>query len=393
MAEATGSPGTTSAPEPFPINGMSFSGIQNPGGSDDFTIEYQITRVLADRLGIVASRSEDGDDVLSIPKPLIDMLQTGPLAPPDGTPPDVVTDQYLKSENGITEIFTPFISKKLGTVAKLAITNDSSMTRNDFITKSNQRIRVIAKCFQIWSLLRGERASTPFIFLGHGGEIPGEWGDRKTLPEGYTLVAFTQCGLATYTDKISNFLNWAKRSQDWSMNPGKHAAEIGKIFETEVRVYEAGDSYPQLVYSPLLSHNSGGATAYARASGFHALPLIVENTMTTPMKVNTTTPLKVSDALSIYSGALYPTVDNIVGKTISDIQKIKIPIETIFGKFGPGVYYWPICRSLEGSTDPSQPPLMRSLSNDQQKRRTERNTLGGKKKRRKTNRHQRQRRR
>lgn len=356
-------------------------------------MEYQITRVLADRLGIVASRSEDGDDVLAIPKPLIDMLQTGPLAPPDGTPPDVVTDQYMKSENGITEIFTPFISKKLGTVAKLAITNDSSMTRNDFITKSNQRIRVIAKCFQIWSLLRGERPPTPFIFLGHGGEMPGEWDARKPLPEGYTLVAFTQCGLATYTDKISNFLNWAKGAQDWSMNPGKHAAEIGRIFETEVRVYEAGDLYPPLVYSPLLDHKSDATTAYTRASGFHALPLLVENTMTTPMKINATVPLKVSDALSIYSGALYPTVDNIVGKTINDIEKIKIPIETIFGKFGPGVYYWPICRILEGSTSAIPPPLMRTLSNEQQKRRTERNAVGGKKKRRKTKRSQRQRRR
>lgn len=373
------------APEPFPIPGMEFVGLQNPAGTDDFTIQYYIKKALGARLGM--KRSEISDDMLAIPGPLVTMLQTGPIAPPDGVSEEESTEPYSKTENNITEVLELFPSKKFDTIAKLTITNGAPMSRTEFIARSNSRIANIAKSFQIWALLHGDRPTTPFIFLGHGGETPGDWGARKPLPPGYTLVAFTQCGLVTYTDKIGRFLDWAKTSQDRAMSPGKHEKEIGKIFETEVRVYEGGDAYPPLIYYPLLHHNDSGGNTYTRASGFHTLPLIVENTMTTPMKFKSSDPLKLSDALSIYSGALYPSADQLVGKTMTDIEKVKIPIETILERFGPGVYYWPICRALEGYPSTGAPPLMRAKSDEQQqKRRTERASFGGKKKRRKTKR-------
>lgn len=377
------------APNPFPIPGMVLVGVQSPSG-DDHVMEYHIKKALGARLGM--KRSELSDDLLAIPEPLSKMLANGAIAPPDGTPEDDSPEPYVKTENGMTEALELFQSKKFDTIAKLTITNNTPMKLAEFISRASTRVVVIAKCFQIWAALHGEPPTTPFIFLGHGGEVEMPFENRASLGEGYTLITFTECGLQTYVDKISNFLEWAKVNQDKAMNPEKHEKELGEVFKTSIHVYKANDKYPALTYYPMLSHERA---TRVRTSGLHLLPLIAENTMNKPMEIESSKPMDLSRVLSIYNGALYPSIDMVLNKKPIEFEQFYVRIEDIFEKFGPGVYYWPICRArdprearLRGVTAEESAqwlPLRRSMSNEQQDTRRaaagEGKALGGRKRR------------
>lgn len=370
-------------PDPFPIPGMVFAKLVNPD-TTEYVLEYHIKKSLGARLGM--KRSEISDDMLAMPEPLIKMLNDGPLAPPDGTPEDESKDPYVKATDDITEVLELFPSKALDTIAKLTITNNGPMSRAEFLKQANARVAIIAKCFQIWIALHGGPHTTPFLFLGHGEENPVEFEARRKLPDGYTLVTFAKCGVSTYTSKIGAFLEWTKKNQDHSMNPANYSKEIGEVFGVEIRVYRGGDLYPPLIYTPALFHYSL-SDMYLRPSGLHLLPLIVENRMATPIKINKDERLDMPKALSVYGGALYPSADNLIDKSPVDLLKIKLPIETIFEKFGPGVYYWPICRSISKAEESLVFTRRRAMSNAQQeeRKRTE-GRLGGRRRRHKTRR-------
>lgn len=209
-----------------------------------------------------------------------------------------------------------------------------------------------------------------FIINGHGTEKLLKFNDRKTLPSGYTLVTFTQCGNISYLEKTVDKVVTAFMNPDYEnilSNPKSDNLKVifGKKFgEEDVYIYREGDKYPPLSCEFFLDweHGSDRTKHYMVKSGLYKYPLLGDRSNYLNKKVidikshffNSFDEDKLDQVKELYSGAIYPSSEDLEkilsdpdGKFIHRFRKqVMLSIDEIFEKGGPGIYYWPVCRGI-----------------------------------------------
>lgn len=251
-----------------------------------------------------------------------------------------------------------------------------------------------------------------YVFTGHGYEYVKPFEERKKLPEGVTLVTFTECGMPTQIPDIIRVFEKMKQKEPF-VNPVRDKKKIETLLGKGLRVYAPGDPYPPLYYMPVGEHNpperKGEPYTIYFKSGVHKLPItlspqpgwkfkptVVRHQPTrytfapeewtflqygrlakgvTPDEEATDPSLASLAKLSL-EGAVFP--DEATFQAILDKTKPNgFPIEEVFTKLGPGVYYWPICR---GDIH-TEAPEAQKIIEDTRSKSTLRQRVGGKRRR------------
>jgi hypothetical protein len=221
-----------------------------------------------------------------------------------------------------------------------------------------------------------------FLILGHGFEEPGDYDTREKLPADTYLVTMTECGVAaTSADDMFPIIEGMIALPELFKDPETNQEHIIHLLRKGIRILRPGDPYPFLRTNLVI--NVG---PYLAKSGIYKLPLtrtnfsiwpanipvpddmIQEAPYVVPLKPGSTSSmylrphpnLPILQALqSVYSGAIFPSADSVETTARSDRNFPALvglgTLETaftqtlpeIFTRLGPGVYYYPICRSIE----------------------------------------------
>jgi hypothetical protein len=219
--------------------------------------------------------------------------------------------------------------------------------------------------------------STPRILLGHGFEEDIDFKDRDVMPPGTVLVALTDFGTPAILTEFCNFLEaFADPSKhDWFENPRANKAQLSELLGRSIRIYEPGMKYPKLHASLLNQHFFDVGKLHYGVSGVYEFPIEL-----TPIGSGTEPCEKYYDVINIdsrkiiekdedvprfltnaYGKSLFPTKDAV--KAIFDAKrdtrlsskhdhealekKLIFPVSEIMARFGPGVYFHVLCRSIQ----------------------------------------------
>lgn len=208
-----------------------------------------------------------------------------------------------------------------------------------------------------------------FIVCGHGEEDLLNLEERPVMPIGYTLVLFAECGAVSYLERtvsktVNAFLD--ESNAEAILYPTK--SRLKDLLGSDVHIFRAGDHYPKLKTSLFLdwgiSEDRGKQLVVK--SGLYSFPLegnASDYLKQTTVDTDTGTARIFKDQSQIeklYEHAIYPTnkeIDTIFKTRYGSIMGIvrhpfiKVTLEKLFEVGGPGVYYWPVCRSIEDSPD------------------------------------------
>lgn len=189
-----------------------------------------------------------------------------------------------------------------------------------------------------------------YIFFGHGCEYIGQ---RFTVPTGYTLVTVEECGKSVGIPIPGRVARFLKQNPSIAENP-KYGVSLGGI---AARVYKAGDQAPLLLFK----HDSTfGKPAKFVLSGLHKFPLEEEDIrlLETPQE---STGSK-ADVERAYRKSVFPTLESLPR------AEVTYSVREIMNKFGPNVYYFPICRDVCVETPETRTliPIVRQKSKQQQ---------------------------
>jgi hypothetical protein len=206
-----------------------------------------------------------------------------------------------------------------------------------------------------------------FLILGHGVESAVDFEERNKIPKGIVLVTIAECGIITTKEDVCPMVEAFTKPEyrDLLANPKENRKEIeGLLNGKPIHIFEEGDSYPTLALQMFLdwSHNSHISVF---KSGLYKFPVSKE-----VMKLSDNPTFCESlytrfgaykgfsqilpddfQAEQMYKGSLFPTVSEIE-TTMNAVQKrsaalkssVTVPLETLFEKGGPGVYYYVVCR-------------------------------------------------
>lgn len=221
-----------------------------------------------------------------------------------------------------------------------------------------------------------------FLVMGHGLELQTEFEERPILPEGYTLVLMSECGIITSGATVIPFIE-AFASTDTDIQAGLAAADpvtINKIQGGKtVHIIRAGQRYPRLIAQMFLDFKNEDTETklIASKSGLYSAPIALSEWQLNPVANSSSgfidkytkpfaikssfTPsftikqtLKDDSFLELYSGSILPTHAIVrtqfaaAAKTVETLKKsLRFSLEDLFAAGGPGVYYWPVCRHME----------------------------------------------
>jgi len=192
-----------------------------------------------------------------------------------------------------------------------------------------------------------------YLILGHGYEDPVDYESRDIVPSDTYIITFAECGRSTEIQYAYNlttlFLDPTK--EEWLKNPLDHEKELQSIIGLSLRIYKPSEPYPKLhtdFYTQFL--RQGGAVK----SGLFKYPLVESTFILQPDKTGPSRIAwnKMNDYDKLYEGSIYPPKQM---RGWGHTSYLKDVIE----KFGPGVYYYPICRSV--GSDISIPELKEFL--------------------------------
>jgi hypothetical protein len=193
------------------------------------------------------------------------------------------------------------------------------------------------------------------IFLmvgGHGSEKLRPFPERDRLPAGYTLVTFVRAGSLVMTDttflKLLVQFERAKPAMLQSIASTRSGLEAAlKIPAGSIHVYEEGDLYPDLRFLPYADVAGG-----VRKSGMYEYPARMRDFFTEDGTPVTFAP---EDTEGMYADSVYPTAaaaDLLLRRVGGDsglFQKVlQVPVREIMEQRGPGVYFFVVCRSVQG---------------------------------------------
>jgi hypothetical protein len=214
-----------------------------------------------------------------------------------------------------------------------------------------------------------------FLILGHGTEDIAPWVERHVIPKGYTLITVSECGIYTTTDEVCPMTKAFSEETYRSifMEPVKHKKQIEKIMKgKEIHIYTEGKRYPQLTLQMFLDWPTDDGVKMFK-SGVYPFPIdfgafqIGEGKSYCdklfkkigPYKGFSATIPADYDPKVHFEGSKIPTVDEVTDiikttkKSGTIKNKLTIPLEDIFKKCGPGIYYYVICRSPKNIKAPS----------------------------------------
>lgn len=206
-----------------------------------------------------------------------------------------------------------------------------------------------------------------FLVLGHGIESPIEFEERNVIPEGIVLVTIAECGIITTTEEVCPIVEAFSNpsNKDTFANPrGNKKAITGFLNGKDVHIFEPGDRYPNLLLQMFLDWNHDKYINIFK-SGLYKFPIqkeeftIGEGSTFCEQLFKRIGPYKGFSQLmpedfrakEMFEGSVYPTPEDVIAltdthKRQSDrIKKgVTVPLETLFEKGGPGVYYYVVCR-------------------------------------------------
>jgi len=206
-----------------------------------------------------------------------------------------------------------------------------------------------------------------FIMLGHGGDrMAGFHGERKIMKKGYTLVTITECGTEVTTPKLGQMLAVLERNKSLARDPAKNQDKLQDKLNFQIRIYSEGNEYPSLVYQPASFFEIGNNTLYARSGVLNLNDLTKEDAQITYQLPSSRGKTEEEVIAQTYSKSVFP----LDIKKMEDGKK-KYTIEYVFRELGPGVYYFPICRSPFTKDPPrsGDVQLMKNKSEAQQQER------------------------
>jgi hypothetical protein len=214
-----------------------------------------------------------------------------------------------------------------------------------------------------------------FLTMGHGeDDININYNERKKLPKGYTLITLAQCGVVTQRENVVPFMEafMDKEKEELLSHPNENKEILNKIGNTEVHIYNEGMSYPSLYLHLFIDFGDVGDDKKVdiTKSGIYKFPVARENLEISPdaegeekyfgkLSVDSSFMPKISnleELKNMYKGSLFPTTDEIeeiyrITKSLSKIKKNTIhSLDDIFEKFGPGIYYFVVCRAPKATT-------------------------------------------
>jgi hypothetical protein len=215
-----------------------------------------------------------------------------------------------------------------------------------------------------------------FLVLGHGIESPIEFEERNIIPDGYTLVTIAECGIVTTIDEVCPMIR-AFTNADNQEIFGKPRANKAMIREflngKDIHIFEAGDRYPNLLLQMFLDWNKNNYVEIFK-SGLYKFPIqkegfgigkgrtYCEKLFKTigPYKGFLSIMPEDFNANEMFEDSIYPTAEEVnrlieTHKRRSDKVKkgVTIPLETLFEKGGPGVYYYVVCRHPKDIVSPN----------------------------------------
>lgn len=206
-----------------------------------------------------------------------------------------------------------------------------------------------------------------FLVLGHGIESPIEFEERNTIPDGIVLVTIAECGIVTTEEEVCPMVEAFTDSvnKDIFADPRRNKAAIqGFLNGKDVHIFEPGDRYPNLTLQMFLDWSDNDYVKIFK-SGLYKFPIkkedftIGEGSTFCQKLFKRLSPYKGFlqimpddfNAKEMFEGSLYPTPGEVM--TLIDSHKrrsdrikkaVTIPLETLFEKAGPGVYYYVVCR-------------------------------------------------
>lgn len=215
-----------------------------------------------------------------------------------------------------------------------------------------------------------------FIILGHGFETPVSYETRETMPANTYLVTLRECGIQATSDEDMNPLIRAMlETSDPALfnNPVANRLRIESMIGKGIRVYGPGDRYPMLRTSLFTNAKLGEKQFILAKSGVYKLPLRKdqfeiwptdiplppdESRYMTPLNVRFNGRYFINDNGAFqkaFAGSLMPVeTDPILQKPSLARHEfgdsLRPYVKDIFAAFGPGVYYYPICRSIPQPT-------------------------------------------
>jgi hypothetical protein len=207
-----------------------------------------------------------------------------------------------------------------------------------------------------------------FLVLGHGTEDIIEFEERKEMPPGYTLITVAECGITSSTHEVcpltEAFLDYSNKNV--LLNPVVNKKKIEDyIGGKKIHIYRPGDKYPPLTLQMFLDWNDIDGVEIFK-SGTYSFPInradfeigsgdnFCDRLFKKIGKYSGFSRKLPSDYDPVmhFSGSIIPSVDNVIekiseSKEKSDVLKEKLmyPLEHIFEKCGPGVYYYVVCRA------------------------------------------------
>ena len=219
--------------------------------------------------------------------------------------------------------------------------------------------------------------------MGHGKEKVIEFGERTTLPPGYTLVTLVEHGTISSMKEVCKTLQLFSEPeyQDLLANPRENKAKLEAMLGKTIHVYTEGFKIPSLEVLPLADWNGGRyLTTYKKfiRSGLYRFPIPPsERTQFHSNNLNFSSvvlrdfpeqneeiakcfpylyytkkhPNLTEELLPLlYEHSLYPTIEQARTKLGSSFETIKqhfqIPALDLMLRQGPGVYYYVICRDV-----------------------------------------------
>jgi hypothetical protein len=200
--------------------------------------------------------------------------------------------------------------------------------------------------------------------LGHGGDLLID--TRNKLKRGYTLVTITECATEVTTYRLSRMIGVLseRENKPLARNPVINLFALQRKLGFEIRVYKEGEEYPSLIYQPgSFFPRPGGGISYARSGVINLDNLDEVDAQIMHQLPSSRGKTEQEVIAETWSKSMFPLASDI--KTLQDGKKL-YTIEQVFDALGPGVYYFPICRSALVPTQPSKVALQQTKSNAQQ---------------------------
>jgi hypothetical protein len=213
-----------------------------------------------------------------------------------------------------------------------------------------------------------------FLILGHGIENTIQFEERNRIPEGVTLVTFAECGVITTTKEVCPMTEAFTKEENREIfrNPKANKDTIRMFLNgKDVHIYESGDRYPTLMIQMFLDWSHDDYVKIFK-SGLYTFPISEKDfrlglcndfcealfKKIGPYEGFRKKIPKDFRAADMFKGSLYPTTAEVEAKqsevigapgsftSQSDLLKkaFTVPLETLFEKGGPGVYYFVVCR-------------------------------------------------